>query len=164
MRIFYIAKVDIKFTSEEYRVKHKYSKQLKYQNWSVIRGNCLSLWIKLCLKFNFTFANILPSFTMISFYIYLFITQFLEVWSEIFVSKLSFLLMTSVFPLSTIKYSVALIFIFSGKRILIKLHISFVILAASIYLASCLIFLCSKALPSSTIWLPFMETSTLISS
>lgn len=36
MRIFSIAKVDIKFTFEEYKVKHEYSKQLKYQNWSVI--------------------------------------------------------------------------------------------------------------------------------
>lgn len=56
---------------------------------------------------------------MISFYICLLIlATSLQFRMKSFASKLSFLFMTLVFPLSTNKCSVALIFIFSGKKIL----------------------------------------------
>lgn len=71
---------------------------------------------KTLLKICFTFANILTSFIMISLYIYLLITQFFAVYNEVFVSRLSFLFMTLVFPFPTIKRFMALIFIFSGKK------------------------------------------------
>lgn len=84
MRIFHIAKVDIKFTFEEYKVKHKHSKQMKYQNWSIISGSCLHLWMEAAWNLSFTFANILTSFIMISLYVYPLITQFLAAYNEIF--------------------------------------------------------------------------------
>lgn len=53
---------------------------------------------------------------MISLYVYCWLSGFLHFIMKSFVSKISFLFMTLVFPLSTMKCSVVLIFIFSGKK------------------------------------------------
>lgn len=94
---------------------NKYSKQMKYQNWSVISGNYLHLWIKPCWKSQFYFWKYSDQFYY-DLYITCWSLSSLKFIMKSSVSKLSFLFMTLVFPFPTIKCFMALIFIFLGKE------------------------------------------------
>lgn len=96
---------------------------MKYQNWSVISGSCLHLWIRPCLKSPFYFCNYSDQFYYdVLLHLRVDFIQFLAVRMKSFASKFFFLFMTLVFPLSTIKCCMALIFIFSEEKEILFIH------------------------------------------